>query len=46
VGGKVDYYEVLEAQQQLFPAELNFARTKRDQLLAVGIPSVPFFSSM
>ncbi|MGH7972978.1 MAG: TolC family protein, partial [Limisphaerales bacterium] len=33
--GKADYYEVLEAQQQLFPAELNLARTQRDQLLAV-----------
>jgi len=35
VAGKADYYEVLEAQQQLFPAELNLARTERDQLLAV-----------
>lgn len=35
VAGKADYYEVLEAQQQLFPAELNFARTQRDQLAAV-----------
>ena len=33
--GKASYYEVLEAQQQLFPAELNLARTQRDQLLAV-----------
>jgi len=35
VAGKADYYEVLEAQQQLFPAELNLVRTQRDQLLAV-----------
>jgi multidrug efflux system outer membrane protein len=35
VAGKASYYEVLEAQQQLFPAELNLARTRRDQLLAV-----------
>src|SRR6266581_9219115 len=28
-------YEVLEAQQQLFPAELNLARVERDQLLAI-----------
>lgn len=35
VAGKADYYEVLEAQQQLFPAELNLARTQRDQLLTV-----------
>ena len=35
VAGKADYFEVLEAQQQLFPAELNLARTERDQLLAV-----------
>lgn len=33
--GKASYYEVLEAQQQLFPSELNLARTQRDQLLAV-----------
>jgi len=33
--GKASYYEVLEAQQQLFPAELNLARTERDQLLAI-----------
>jgi multidrug efflux system outer membrane protein len=35
VAGKADYYEVLEAQQQLFPAQLNLARTQRDQLLAI-----------
>lgn len=35
VAGKADYYEVLEAQQQLFPAQLNLARTQRDQLLTV-----------
>jgi multidrug efflux system outer membrane protein len=35
IAGKASYYEVLEAQQQLFPAELNLARTQRDQLLAV-----------
>ena len=35
VAGKSSYYEVLEAQQQLFPSELNLARTQRDQLLAV-----------
>jgi multidrug efflux system outer membrane protein len=35
VAGKADYYEVLEAQQQLFPVKLNLARTERDQLLAV-----------
>jgi multidrug efflux system outer membrane protein len=35
VAGKASYYEVLEAQQQLFPAELNLARTERDQLLAI-----------
>lgn len=29
------YYEVLEAQQQLFPAQLDLARTMRDQLVAV-----------
>ncbi len=35
LAGKASYYEVLEAQQQLFPAELSLARTRRDQLLAV-----------
>jgi multidrug efflux system outer membrane protein len=35
VAGKASYYEVLEAQQQLFPAELTLARTQRDQLLVV-----------
>jgi multidrug efflux system outer membrane protein len=32
--GKSDYFEVLEAQQQLFPAQRALARTQRDQLLA------------
>ena len=35
LAGKASYYEVLEAQQQLFPAQLNLARTQRDQELAV-----------
>lgn len=35
VAGKASYYEVLEAQQQLFPAQLNLARTQRDELLVV-----------
>jgi len=35
VAGKASYYEVLESQQQLFPSQLNLARTQRDQLLAV-----------
>jgi len=35
VAGKASYYEVLEAQQQLFPAEINLARTRRDELLVV-----------
>jgi multidrug efflux system outer membrane protein len=35
LAGKASYYEVLEAQQQLFPAQLNLARTERDQRLAV-----------
>jgi multidrug efflux system outer membrane protein len=33
--GRASYYEVLEAQQQLFPAESALAQTQRDQLLAV-----------
>jgi multidrug efflux system outer membrane protein len=35
VGGYSNYVEVLDAQQQLFPAELALARTQRDELLAV-----------
>ena len=34
-GGLATYFEVLEAQQQLFPAETDLAQTERDQLLAV-----------
>lgn len=33
--GLANYYEVLEAQQLLFPAENDLARTQRDQLLVV-----------
>lgn len=33
-GGRATYFEVLEAQQQLFPAEDALAQTKRDQLIA------------
>jgi multidrug efflux system outer membrane protein len=29
------YFEVLEAQQQLFPAEIGLSQTRRDQLVAV-----------
>ncbi|HUD45769.1 MAG TPA: efflux transporter outer membrane subunit [Candidatus Baltobacteraceae bacterium] len=35
LAGKASYYEVLEAQQQLFPAQISLARTERDQQLAV-----------
>jgi outer membrane protein, multidrug efflux system len=34
-GGLASYYEVLEAQQLLFPAEITLSQTKRDRLLAV-----------
>jgi multidrug efflux system outer membrane protein len=33
--GKADYFEVLNAQQDLFPAETELARTERDQLVAI-----------
>jgi multidrug efflux system outer membrane protein len=33
--GRASYFEVLEAEQQLFPAEDAVAQTQRDQLLAV-----------
>jgi len=33
--GISSYFEVLEAEQQLFPAELDLARTQRDLLVAV-----------
>jgi multidrug efflux system outer membrane protein len=35
LGGLATYLEVLDAQQQLFPAENDLARTRRDQLLVV-----------
>jgi len=34
-GGFADYFEVLEAQQQLFPAELLLARNRLSQLVSV-----------
>jgi multidrug efflux system outer membrane protein len=34
-GGFADYFEVLEAQQELFPAELLLARNELDQLVSV-----------
>jgi len=33
--GRASYYEVLQAQQMLFPAEVSLAQTKRYQLAAV-----------
>jgi multidrug efflux system outer membrane protein len=33
--GLAGYYEVLEAQQQLFPAEIGLAQVQLDQLLTV-----------
>ncbi len=35
LAGKANYYEVLEAQQQLFPAENALAQTQRNQLVVV-----------
>ena len=35
VAGKAGYFEVLEAQQQLFPAENSLAQTQFNQLLAI-----------
>ena len=35
VGGLSTYIEVLDAQQQLFPAENALAQTRRDELLAL-----------
>jgi len=35
LSGLASYFEVLEAQQQLFPAENALAQTRRDQFLAV-----------
>lgn len=35
LGGFATYLEVLDAQQQLFPAENDLARTRRDELLAL-----------
>ncbi len=33
--GRSSYFEVLEAEQQLYPAEYAFAQTQRDQLVTV-----------
>jgi outer membrane protein, multidrug efflux system len=33
--GKSSYYEILEAQQQLFPTEINLARTRLNQYVAL-----------
>jgi multidrug efflux system outer membrane protein len=33
--GRASYFEVLNAQQDLFPAETELARTERDQLVAI-----------
>jgi len=35
VAGKASYYEVLEAQQQFFPAQNSLAQTELDRLLAI-----------
>ena len=35
VSGLSAYFEVLESQQQLFPAEITLAQTRRNQLIAV-----------
>jgi multidrug efflux system outer membrane protein len=34
-GGVTSYLEVLDTERQLFAAELELARTRRDELLAV-----------
>jgi multidrug efflux system outer membrane protein len=34
--GLADYFEVIQAQQELYPAELDLARVRRDQLLVVA----------
>jgi outer membrane protein, multidrug efflux system len=34
-GGRASYFEILEAQQQLYPAEYELALTQQDQLIAV-----------
>ena len=33
--GRANYFEVLEAEQQLFPAQYALARAQRDQLVTV-----------
>ena len=34
-GGLASYYEVLEAQQLLYPAEISLSETSRDRRLAI-----------
>ena len=38
VAGKASYYEVLEAQQQLFPSQLNLARTRTRPIAGRRLP--------
>ena len=33
--GRASYYEVLQAQQLLFPSEVSLAQTRRDQFVAI-----------
>jgi multidrug efflux system outer membrane protein len=35
LGGLASYYEVLEAQQLLYPAEISLSETSRDRRLAI-----------
>jgi multidrug efflux system outer membrane protein len=35
LGGLASYYEVLEAQQLMYPAEINLSETSRDRRLAI-----------
>ncbi len=35
VAGRASYYELLEAQQQLFPAETSLSRTRTEQLVVI-----------
>ena len=33
--GQADYYELLQVQQELFPAEAALAQTRRDELISI-----------
>jgi len=38
LGGLASYYDILEAQQLFYPAEISLSETSRDSRFAVALP--------